>query len=105
MRLQSIELITRKDGFFFHPTNGRIVKAYYKNSGVGVCVRFVPSQLDSDFQYLFNSQFNEMFWFPTAKQIENILSALDKSDEKTFQMLKTEWGGERPRKLKVADFL
>lgn len=101
MRLQSIELIRRENGFFHF--RDKLIPAVRPGAGVGVAVFFQPSPLDKDFAEVLG--FQPYLWFPTAKQIEDIMAALDRSDEQTFQMLRTEWGGERPRKLKVADFL
>jgi len=101
MRLQSIELIRRERGFFHF--RDKLILAVRPGAGVGVAVLFNPSVVDKDFAVALDPE--SYLWFPTAKQIENILSAMDRSDEETFQMLRTEWGGERPRKIKVADFL
>jgi len=101
MRLQSVELIPRLNGFFRF--RNKLIPAIKKGNGVGVAVLFTPSVVDKDFSVALDPE--TYLWFPTAKQIENIVSAMDRSDEETFQMLRTEWGGERPRKLKVADFL
>jgi len=101
LRLQSVELITRKDGFFRF--RDRLVPAVRPGDGVGVAVFFAPSPVDLDFAEVLG--FQPYLWFPSAKQIENILEAMDRSDEETFQMLRTEWSGVRPRPLKVGDFL
>jgi len=101
MRLQSVELIRRERGFF-HFRN-KLIPAVRPGAGVGVAVLFTPSVVDKDFSVALDPE--TYLWFPTAKQIENILSALDKSDDQTFSMLKTEWGGERPRTLKLADLM
>ena len=76
-----------------------------KGNGVGVGCIFTPSIVDIDFSAALKS--NQFLWFPRAKEIEKILNAMDKSDDKTIEMLpiKSSWGGIRPRKLKVADFL
>jgi len=101
LRLQSIELIPRKAGFFRF--RDKLIPAVRPNNGVGVAVLFRPSQIDEDFAATLDPE--TYLWFPSAKQIENILEAMDRSDEETFQMLRTEWSGVRPRPLKVGDFL
>ena len=101
MRLQSIELIERRDGFFRF--RGTLIPAVRPNNGVGVAVFFAPSVVDKDFSVALDPE--TYLWFPTAKQLNEIMAALDKSDEQTFKMLRTEWGGERPRSIKLADLM
>jgi len=101
MRLQSIELIERRNGFFCF--RDRLIPSVRPGDGVGVAVFFNPSPVDQDFAEVLGWQ--PYLWFPSAKQIEDILKAMDRSDEQTFQMLRTEWEGPRPRKMKVADFV
>lgn len=101
MRLQSIELIPRVRGFFRF--RDKLIPAVRPGEGVGVACLFIPSVVDKDFSVALDPE--TYLWFPTAKQIENILTAFDRSDEQTFQMLKTEWGGERPRKLMLSDLM
>jgi hypothetical protein len=99
MRLQSIELIRREHGFFHF--RDKLIPSVRPGDGVGVAVFFTPSALDDDFREVLG--FQPYLWFPSVKEIEHILKAMDRSDEQTFQMLRTEWEG--PRKMKVADFL
>jgi len=102
LRLQSIEFIRRENGFFRF--RGKLIPAVRLNNGVGVAVLFRPSQVDEDFAATLDPE--TYLWFPSAKQIETILKALDKSDEQTAQMIPIkEWGGLRPRSLKLGDFV
>jgi hypothetical protein len=90
MRLTNLHLIRRENGKFYHPTNGKTVKAYRPNAGVGVFAEFTMSPLDYDLRYLFNN--DRLYWVPTVDELIKIQKKLDESDEKTFQMLRTEWG-------------
>jgi len=101
MRLQSIELIRRERGFFRF--RDKLIPALRQGNGVGVACLFISSVVDKDFSIALDPQ--TYLWFPTAQQIEDILSAMDRSDDQTFQMLKTEWGGERPRKIMLHDLM
>jgi len=101
MRLQSIELITRQNGFFRF--RGKLIPAIRPNDGVGVALIFKPSCVDKDFSVALDPE--TYLWFPTSKQLQEIMKALDSSDEQTFQMLRTEWGGERPRSIKLEDMM
>ena len=102
MRLRSIEFIPRKNGFFRF--RDRLIPSVRSGCGVGVAVFFQPSQLDKDFAEVLGYPVN--LWFPTAKELENILVALDESDDRTAQMLPVkEWGGVRPRSMKLADLM
>jgi len=48
MRVKSIELVLRKDGFFHY--NGSRVKAVYPREGYAVMLFLEPSQIDLDFR-------------------------------------------------------
>ena len=95
LKLQSIELISRERGFFRF--RDKLIPAVRRGNGVGVACLFIPSVVDKDFSVALDPK--TYLWFPTAKQIKDILTAMDRSDDQTFQMLKTGWGGERPRKI------
>lgn len=103
MKLESIELIKRKGGYF-HFRN-KLIPAIRKGDGIGVGCVFIPSIVDRDFSLALGS--NRFLWFPKANEIEDILKAMGESDYKTAHMLpiKSSWGGVRPRTVKVADFL
>ena len=101
MRLQSIELIRRERGFFRF--RNKLIPAIKKGDGVGVAILFTPSVVDKDFSVALDPE--TFLWFPSAKHLNDIMKALDRSDEQTFQMLHREWTGPRPRTLKVHDFL
>lgn len=101
MRLQSIEFIRRENGFFRF--RDKLILSVKLGDGVGVAVFFTPSPLDQDFAKVLG--FQPHLWFPSARELDSIMRALNESDERTFQMLRTGWGGVRPRPLKVGDFL
>ena len=101
MRLESIEFITRRNGHFSF--RGYKIPAVRPGTGVGVGAVFKPSALDEDFRNALGPE--AYLWCPSAKELENIMKALDKSDSMTFDILKTSWEGVRPRPLKVADFI
>jgi hypothetical protein len=103
MRLQNLHLIRRQNGLFHHPTNGNTVKAYRPNSGIGVFAEFAVSPLDFDFQNLMCNK--NFYWCPSVDELIRIQNKLDESDDKTFNILKTDWGGIRPRKIQLADLM
>ena len=94
MRIKKIGLILRKDGFFHY--EGREIKAVYPEQGYGVMVFLEPSQIDKDF--------DANVWVPSAKELDQIRKALDKSDELTHELLGRGWGGARPY-YKLEDFM
>ena len=96
MRLKSVEIIKRDQGFFWLP-NGSKVKAVYPRRGFAVMVFLEDSPIDLDFK--------AKVWVPRARELQRIKEALDKSDRLTHELLGRGWGyGDRPY-LKVADFL
>ena len=94
MRLKKVAIVLRKDGFFHY--EGRQIKAVYPNQGYGVMVFLEPSPIDKDFE--------ANVWVPSAKELEQIQRALDKSDELTHDLLGRGWGGARPF-YKLEDFM
>ena len=103
MRRISIELIPRINGFFRF--RGKLIPSVRKASdGIAVAVFFTPSQLDQDFAEVLG--FQPYLWFPSVRELEEINRALNKSDEQTFKMLRTEWEGIRPHKIQnIGDIL
>jgi len=99
MKIKEIVLVLRKDGVF-HFQN-RLIPSVRPGSGFAVGLLLEASEVDKDF----NLAPGEGLLFISAKDIKEIMEALDKSDKLTFEMLKAPWGGERPRKLKVTDFI
>jgi len=101
MRLQSIELIRRENGFFHF--RGQKIKAVRQGAGVGVALLFRPSVVDKDFSEVLEPE--TYLWFPSARYLKEIMDAFDRSDDLTGKMIHKDWEGERPRTMKVADFL
>ena len=95
MRLQSIEMVRRENGFFHF--RGRQIKAYYPRRGYAVMLFLEDSPIDYDF--------NAKVWIPSALDLQKIKEALDKSDRLTHELLDRGWDhGDRPY-LMVGDFL
>ena len=95
MRLQSIELVRRENGFFHF--RGRQIKAYYPRRGYAVMLFLQDSPIDRDFK--------ANVWVPSVKDLQNIKKAFEKSDRLTHQLLGRGWNfGVRPY-LQVGDFL
>jgi hypothetical protein len=103
LRLSDILLIERRNGYFRY--KNQLIPAIRPNNGIGVaCIFYAPTTLDFDFKHTLEP--NTFLWFPKADELNRIQQALDQSDDETAQMLPIKsWGGVRPRKMKVGDFL
>jgi len=99
MRVKEIAVILRRGGFFYY--KDQVIPAVRPGNGYGVALLLEPSQVDKDF----NLPTGEGVLFVSAKQIKEIVDALDRSDQLTFEMLKCGWKGERPCPVKVVDFV
>jgi len=99
MKIKEIVLILRKNGYFRY--KDRLIPAVRPGNGYGVALVLEASQVDKDF----NLPYGEGILFLSAKVIKEILEALDKSDQLTFEMVKRGWEGERPFKVKVEHFV
>jgi len=95
MRVKSIEVVLRKDGFFYH--NGKQIKAVYPREGYAVMLFLDPSQIDVDF--------GEYTLVLTEEDRKKINELFDKSDEKTYQLRGRGWAsGPRPY-MKLHEFV
>ena len=95
MRLNTIEIIKRIEGFF-HYKNSKI-RSYYPGKGYAVMCFLDHSPIDKDFK--------TNVWVPSAQDLQNIKLALEKSDRLTHQLLGKGWDyGVRPY-LQLGDFL
>jgi hypothetical protein len=76
MKVKSIEVVLRKDGFFYH--NGKKIPACYPGNGHVVMLFQEPSQIDVDFK--------EPVLVLSCEEFEEIGRKLKESDEKTWQL-------------------
>lgn len=76
MKVKSIELVLRKDGFFYH--NGEKIKAVYPREGYAVMLFLEPSQIDVDF--------GVPVVVLTCAQLEELQHKMKESDEKTWRL-------------------
>ena len=88
MRLKGVEYVLRKDGYFH--LKDRRVKAVHGGDGYGVDLVFEVSPLDVDFGLdpgLYDKLKGEdLHFFVTYQQFEEIGRKLKESDEKTWRL-------------------
>ena len=77
MRLSSIELITRKSGFF--QFRDCYIPSVRNGDSVVVAVFFENSPLDEDFSEALG--YEVALWFPSNQGLKDIKKALEKSDK------------------------
>ncbi len=87
MKVKSIRLVLRKDGFFHY--NGSKIKAVYPRSGWAVMLFLEESPIDVDFK--------EPVLVLTCDQLKEINDKMKESDQKTRALIGHGWlHGPRP---------
>ena len=113
MRILSIELILRANGFFHF--KDRLIPAIRRGSGYGVLVIFEPSPLDVDMGGLSKLVYKilkfanaKFHFFISSKEYKELGHKLEETDPLTYNLIGHGWDhGPRPYQpsQKLADLL